>query len=139
MKQRHIITLSAIAALGLALLPGSAVSQQAAATHHRYLIRAVLTTEGMKDLQKRGATALRASVAKFVEAVGCKQESWYFDYTESTAYAFQDCPDEISNAALGAVSNAAGFARVTARPVLSAEDMDKALAKVGNARPPQQQ
>ena len=28
MNQRHIITLSAIAALGLALLPGSAVSQQ---------------------------------------------------------------------------------------------------------------
>ena len=35
--------------------------------------------------------------------------------------------------------NAAGLAHVTYRPVLSAEDTDKALAKSVEVRPPQQQ
>jgi hypothetical protein len=41
---------------------------------------------------------------------------------------------------LGAVSsNAAGYARVTIRPLLTAEEMDKAVAKWPPVRPPQQQ
>ena len=64
--------------LGLALPTGEAVSQQAGPTFHRYLVRAVLTAEGLKNLQKQPPTALKAGVAKFVESVGGKLEFWYF-------------------------------------------------------------
>jgi hypothetical protein len=93
----------------------------------------------MKNLQKQPPTALKAAVAKFDEAVGGKVLFWYFDYAESTAYSIVEFPDEVSAATAQAVANAGGFARVTSRPVLSAEDMDKALTKAGNIRVPQQQ
>lgn len=93
----------------------------------------------MKDLQRRSATALRAGVQKFDESAGCKLEAWYFDYTESANYGFVDCPDEIAMATISATANAAGFVRVTFRPVLTPEEMDKVLAKSVATRPPQQQ
>jgi uncharacterized protein with GYD domain len=139
MNRRDLLGLSAIAMMGFALLPGNAIAQQAGPTMHKYFIRAVLTSEGVKNLQKQPATALRAGVAKFAEAAGGKMEFWYFDYTENTAYSTINYPDEISAATTQLASNAAGFARVTIRPVLSAEDVDKALAKANTIRPPQQQ
>jgi uncharacterized protein with GYD domain len=125
--------------LGLALPTGEAVGQQAGPTLHRYLVRAVLTTEGLKNLQKQPPTALKAGVAKFVESVGGKLEFWFFDYGGSTAYSVIGYPDEIAAATAQLSTNAAGFAHVTIRPLLTAEEMDKAVAKVPPVRVPQQQ
>jgi uncharacterized protein with GYD domain len=125
--------------LGLALPTGEAVSQQAGPTLHRYLVRAVLTNEGLKNLQKQPPTALKAGVVKFVESVGGKLEFWFFDYGESTAYSVIGYPDEIAAATAQLSTNAAGFAHVTIRPLLTAEEMDKAVAKVPPVRVPQQQ
>jgi GYD domain len=140
MNRCNFFGLSTIALTGFALLSGPAsLAQQSGSGMHKYFFRAVLTTEGVKDIQKRSATALKTGVAKFDETVGCKLESWYFDYLENTTYGFADCPNEMAVATLSAASNAAGFARVTWRPVLSAEDADKALARSASTRPPQQQ
>ena len=125
--------------IGLAPPPGEAVAQPADATLHRYLVRAVLTAEGLKNLQKQPPTALKAGVAKFVESVGGKLEFWFFDYGAATAYSVIDYPDEIAAATAQLSTNAAGFARVTIRPLLSAEEMDKAVAKMPPVRVPQQQ
>src|SRR6516165_636155 len=46
--------------LGLVLPAGEAVGQQAGPTLHRYLVRAVLTADGLKNLQKQPPTALKA-------------------------------------------------------------------------------
>jgi uncharacterized protein with GYD domain len=140
-KQRRVaFAVASIVLLfaGLTLQQSAAVGQQAV-THHKYFLKAAFTADGMKNLQKQSATVFRAGVAKFFESVGGKLESWYFDYAESAAYAFVDYPDEISAAAAQATVNAAGLAHVTYRPVLSAEDADKALAKSVEVRPPQQQ
>src|SRR6516165_8875752 len=125
--------------LGLVLPAGEAVGQQAGPTLHRYLVRAVLTADGLKNLQKQPTTALKAGVVKFVESVGDKLEFWYFDYGAATAYSVIDYPDEVAAATAQLSSNAAGYARVTIRPLLTAEEMDKAVAKWPPVRPPQQQ
>jgi uncharacterized protein with GYD domain len=125
--------------LGLVLPTGEAVSQQAGPTFHRYMVRAVLTAEGLKNLQKQPPTALKAGVAKFVESVGGKLEFWYFDYGAATAYSVIDYPDEVSAATAQLSTNAAGYARVIIRPLLTAEELDKAVAKWPPVRPPQQQ
>jgi uncharacterized protein with GYD domain len=126
--------------LGLALPTGDAVAQQqTGSTLHRYLVRAELTAEGLRNLQKQPPTALKAGVAKFVESVGGKLEFWYFDYGEATAYSIIYYPDEIAAATAQLSTNSAGFARVRIRPLLSAEEMDKAVAKVPPGRVPQQQ
>jgi hypothetical protein len=68
-----VITMRTLTALplllGLALPTGEAIGQQAGTTFHRYLVRAVLTAEGLKNLQNQPATALKAGVTKFVESV----------------------------------------------------------------------
>jgi uncharacterized protein with GYD domain len=125
--------------MGVALPAGEAAAQPAESTLHRYLVRAVLTAEGLKNLQKQPPTALKAGVAKFVESVGGKLEFWFFDYGAATAYSVIDYPDEIAAATAQLSTNAAGFARVTIRPLLSAEEMDKAVAKMPPVRVPQQQ
>ena len=125
--------------IGVALPAGEAAAQPADANLHRYLVRAVLTAEGLKNLQKQPPTALKAGVAKFVESVGGKLEFWFFDYGAATAYSVIDYPDEIAAATAQLSTNAAGFARVTIRPLLSAEEMDKAVAKMPPVRVPQQQ
>ena len=134
------LTLTAGLVLGFAVLNGEAIAQQqTGSTLHRYLVRAELTAEGLKNLQKQPPTALKAGVAKFVESVGGKLEFWFFDYGESTAYSIIYYPDEIAAATAQLSTNAAGFARVRTRPLLSAEEMDKAVAKVPPVRVPQQQ
>jgi hypothetical protein len=60
-------TTVALLFLGLALPSGEAVAQQAGPTLHRYLVRAVLTTEGLKNLQKQPPTALKAGVGRLYE------------------------------------------------------------------------
>ena len=88
-------------------------------------------------MHKQPPTALRAGVAKSVESVGGKLEVWYFDYGTTTAWSIIDYPDEISAAAAQMTTNAAAFAHVTLMPLMTAEDADKALAKI--TTPPQQQ
>ena len=141
MKKRRIALAmtSFVLLLSGLTLPVSAALGQEAAIHRVYFLKAAFTADGMKNLQKQSATVFRAGVAKFFGSVGGKLESWYFDYGESAAYAFVDYPDEIAAAAAQATVNAAGLAHVTYRPVLSAEDADKALAKSVEVRPPQQQ
>jgi uncharacterized protein with GYD domain len=142
MRRFTVLTLTTglLLFLGLNLPNGDAVAQQqTGSTVHRYLVRADLTAEGIKNLQKQPPTALKAGVAKFVESVGGRLEFWYFDYGEATAYSVIYYPDEIAAATAQLSTNAAGFARVRIRPLLSAEETDKAVAKMPPIRVPQQQ
>jgi uncharacterized protein with GYD domain len=137
MSRSKSFLVATIAIIGLAVLPNGAHAQQATPTVHRYLTRAVLTAEGVKNLQKQPPTALRAAVAKLVGSVGGKLETWYFDYTGTTGYGIIDYPDEISAAVTQITVNGAGFAHVTMTPLISAEDADKAVARM--THPPQLQ
>src|SRR5262249_20841599 len=125
--------------MAVAASSDGAFAQQASVVSHRYLFQAAFTPEGIKNLQKQSATGFKAGVSKFFASVGGQLESWYYDYAENTAYGFVIYPDEVGAAAAQASVNAAGFAKVTYRPVLSAEDADRAFAKSVAARPPQQQ
>src|SRR5262245_20773295 len=136
MKTRYTV---ALLLLGLVLPTGEAVSQQAGPTFHRYLVRAALTAEGLKNLKKQPPTALKAGVAKFVESAGGKLEFWYFDYAGAPPYSVIQYPDEIAAATAQLVRKSAGFARVTIRPLLTAEEMDKAVEKWHPIRIPQEQ
>jgi uncharacterized protein with GYD domain len=133
------LTTALLLTLGIALLAEQANGQPAGPGLHRYLVRAVLTAEGIKNLRQQPPTALKAGVAKFVESVGGKLEFWFFDFGNSTAYSVIDYPDEVAAATAQLSTNAAGFAHVTIRPLLSAEEMDEAVAKLPPIRVPQEQ
>jgi uncharacterized protein with GYD domain len=125
--------------LGIVLPADYANGQPAGPGLHRYLVRAVLTAEGIKNLRKQPPSALKAGVAKFVESVGGKLEFWFFDFGNTTAYSVIDYPDEIAAATAQLSTNSAGFAHVTIRPLLSAQEMDQAVEKLPPIRVPQEQ
>jgi uncharacterized protein with GYD domain len=137
MSRRGTLTLSVITLSVLALLPLGATAQQAGPAMHKYLSRAVFTPEGIKNLQKQPPTALKAGIAKFAESVGGKLESWYFDFATHTGWAIIEYPDDVAAAAAQLTANGAGFANVTLTPIMTAEEADKAVAKI--TKPPQQQ
>ena len=114
MDQRIAFSFTSVPILlaAIALVASPALGQQGEQSHHRYFVSAELTVEGMKNLQKQSATGLRAGVAKFAEAAGCKLKSWYFEPGASTARTIVDCSSEVGAAALQVSSNAAGFAHV---------------------------
>jgi uncharacterized protein with GYD domain len=137
MNFRTITTLSALWTLGLAITP--AQSQQPQPDLRVFLAKIELTTAGLKNLQKQPPTALRAGVAKFIQSVGGKLDAWYFDYADTTAYAIVGFPDETSAATAQVSTNSSGFVRVRLRPLMTAEDADKAVSKMPAASSPQQQ
>jgi hypothetical protein len=123
----------ALAVLGVFALPVTANAQ------HKFVYRADMTAEGLKDLQKRTAIGLRANVIKAAESAGCKQEYWYYDPLTSTAYGGVDCQSDGAPAVIVTAVNASGFVKLTYRAVLTAEQMDALLAKSPNYRVPQNQ
>ena len=139
MNRPSLLVSSMIAAIGFALLPGNAIAQQAGTTMHKYLSRAVITSEGIKNFQKQKPTALKAGIAKFAESVGGKLEVWYFDYANHIGWAIIDYPDDVAAAAAAMTIQAAGFATITLTPLITAEEADKAFEKSAITRPPQLQ
>jgi uncharacterized protein with GYD domain len=123
----------------IASLSGSAMAQQAQPTLQKYLSRAVITPEGIRNFQKQKPTALKAGIAKFAESVGGKLEVWYFDFANHIGWGIIDYPDNVSAAAAIMTIQAAGFANVTLTPLITAEEADKAFEKSAVTRPPQLQ
>jgi hypothetical protein len=122
-----------LALLGVFAFPATASAQ------HKFVYRAELTTEGVKDLKNRTAVGLRANIIKAAESVGCKQEYWYFDPLTSIGFGGVDCQSETAPVSIVMAVNAAGFAKLQYRAVLTAEQLDAVLSKNPGTRAPQNQ
>jgi uncharacterized protein with GYD domain len=102
----------------------------------KFLIEASLTTEGVKGIQSEGGTARRDAVARAMESVGGRLESFYFAFGESDAFIVVDVPDAATAAALSLAVNASGTSRTRTTPLLTCEEMDAAAKKGIDYRPP---
>ena len=98
----------------------------------KYLVRLSFKPEGLRQvLTKAKATGLRAAVAKLVEAAGGKLEAWYFAFGDDDVVAVLDLPDNVAAASLSVAANAAGFVSLRVTPLLTPDEMDKAIEKSG--------
>jgi uncharacterized protein with GYD domain len=102
----------------------------------KYLIQASFTAEGLKGLQKDKASGRRTAVATAVESLGGKLESFHFCFGEDDVISIFDLPDNVSIAALSLTASASGLVRTRTTPLLTVEEVDKALAKNPNYRAP---
>jgi uncharacterized protein with GYD domain len=102
----------------------------------KYLIAANYTAEGLRGLQRDKASGRRQAVTAAVEGVGGKIECFYNALGEHDAYVIVDLPDHVTAAALGIAVSAAGLARTQTTALLTTEEVDQALAKTVNYRPP---
>jgi uncharacterized protein with GYD domain len=102
----------------------------------KFLWQASYTAQGVQGLQKEGATARRAAVQRLTEQAGGKLEAFYFAIGESDAYVIADLPDIATAVAVSVAVNAAGTVKLRTVRLLTPEEMDGALKKTVDYRPP---
>lgn len=93
----------------------------------KYLMQASYTVEGIKGLVKDSASGRRADVQSAVKAVGGKVEAFYYAFGADDAVIILDLPDNVTAAALSLTTSGSGAVRVRTTPLLTVEDVDKAL------------
>jgi uncharacterized protein with GYD domain len=102
----------------------------------RFLFEASYTFEGVKGVQREGGSSRRDAVAKAVESVGGRLESFYFAFGDRDAYVIADLPDNESATAVSLAVNASGALTARTRVLLSPEEVDAAGKRSVGYRPP---
>jgi uncharacterized protein with GYD domain len=100
----------------------------------KYLIQASYTAEGLKGLQKDKASGRRTAVGSAVETLGGKLEATYYTFGQDDVIV--DLPDNTAASSLSLAVSASGLVRTKTTPLLTVEEVDKALAKNINYRAP---
>jgi uncharacterized protein with GYD domain len=96
----------------------------------KYLIRVSFKPEGIREvLTKAKATGLRAAVEKLAVAAGGKLEAWYLAFGPDDVIAIVELPDNVAAASVSVAANAAGFVALSVTPLLTPDEMDKAIEK----------
>lgn len=93
----------------------------------KYLIQASYTAEGVQGLVKDGAAGRRAVVQAATKAAGGKLEAFYYAFGEHDAVIIVDLPDNVTAAALCLTTAGTGAVRIKTTPLLTIEEVDKAI------------
>jgi uncharacterized protein with GYD domain len=102
----------------------------------KYLFETHYTVEGAKGVAREGGTGRRAAIAKMLEGLGGKLETFYYAFGDVDAYVIVDVPDSVTVAAIALAVNQGGGATVKTVILISPEDMDKAAKKLVDYRAP---
>jgi uncharacterized protein with GYD domain len=93
----------------------------------KYLLQASYTTAGIQGLVGDSASGRRADLQAAVKAVGGKIEALYFAFGADDVIIILDLPDNVTAAAVGLTTSGSGAVRVRTTPLLTVEEVDKAL------------
>ena len=95
----------------------------------KYMFQASYTAEGVKGLIKDTASGRRDAVKAAAKAVGGKLESFHFCFGKDDVVVIIDLPDNVAAASLATAIGATGLVRGRTTPLLTVEEVDKALTK----------
>ena len=104
----------------------------------KFLFETTYTTDGIKGLMRDKAAARRQANEKLLESVDGKLEAFYFAMGDHDVITIVDLPDAATAAAISFTGSATGLFRVTTTPLLTVEEVDRALAKKLTFRAPGQ-
>ncbi|MFN2544091.1 MAG: GYD domain-containing protein [Actinomycetota bacterium] len=102
----------------------------------RYLLRVSYTADGLKGVLKEGGSARRDAARQVVESVGGTMDSFYFAWGDTDAYLVANMPDAESAAAAAMTVSASGAAMCSTTVLIEPEEMDRAVQKHAEYRPP---
>jgi uncharacterized protein with GYD domain len=102
----------------------------------KFLVQATYTADGLRGLQKDKASGRREAVTKAVKSLDGQIEALYGAFGEHDVVMIVDLPDAASAAAMSITASASGFMRTRVTPLMTVEEMDRALAKSPTFRPP---
>jgi uncharacterized protein with GYD domain len=102
----------------------------------KYLLHGSYTLEGLKGLIKEGGTGRRKATENWAKSLGGKLEAYYFAFGGNDFYAIADLPDNVSTCAGVIAGNASGAANITTVVLLTPDEVDQAVKKTVDYRPP---
>ncbi len=102
----------------------------------KYLVRATLTSAGVKGLLKEGGSRRREAVKALAEGAGGSLEAFYFAFGDDDVYAILELPDSVSAAAASLAVNASGVVSSKIVVLLTPEEVDEATKKTVAYRAP---
>jgi uncharacterized protein with GYD domain len=102
----------------------------------KFLVEGTYTAEGLRALAKDKASGRLAAVKDALASLGGKLEGLYYSLGEADIYAFCDCPDHVTAAALALAASSSGLIRTKTIALLTVEEADRALAMKSSYRAP---
>lgn len=87
-------------------------------------------------MAKDKATGRKAAVQAAMKALKGKVECMYFSFGADDAVLIVDAPDNVSAAAVSLTASMSGLVRIRTTPLLTAEEVDQALAMPSKYRAP---
>lgn len=104
----------------------------------KYLFQASYTEAGLKGLLKEGGSKRREAVEQTVKGLGGTLEAFYYAFGDRDVFAIADLPDNVSTTAFSLMVNAAGTAKVKTTVLITPKEVDQAVKKSVDYRPPGQ-
>jgi uncharacterized protein with GYD domain len=102
----------------------------------KFLFKVSYTLEGIKGVQSEGGSSRRDASAQVAESVGGRLEAFYFAFGDRDVYEILDLPDNESAAAVAVTATAAGGVTVETVVLLTPEEVDAAMQRSVEYRPP---
>lgn len=102
----------------------------------KYLYHGSYTEEGLKGLIKDGGTKRREAVKQATESLGGKLEAFYYAFGDKDFYFIADTPDAVSSLTASILANASGTVKVKITVLITPEEVDEAVKKTLDWRPP---
>lgn len=102
----------------------------------KYLFLTSYNAEGTRGLLKEGGSKRRKVAEDVAKAAGGRLEAFYFAFGEFDACAILDLPDGAGVAAASLAVNASGAVTNKTIVLMTAEEMDAAVKKAPQYRPP---
>jgi uncharacterized protein with GYD domain len=102
----------------------------------KYLIQANYVGEGVKGLLKDGGTSRRAAVEKLFQSQGGTLETFYYAFGDTDCYVIGELPDNATMSAVALTIGASGVVTVKTTVLMTPEEIDQAVKKTPNYRPP---
>ena len=104
----------------------------------KYLLHGSYTEEGLKGLLKEGGTKRMEATKKAIESIGGKLEAYYYAFGENDYYLIVDQPESVNVIAGILIANATGTVKLKTTVLITPEEVDQAVKKTMDWRPPGQ-
>lgn len=102
----------------------------------KYLFYGSYTPEGFAGLMEDGGSSRIEAAKQALGSVGGTLEAFYFSFGEHDFYILVDLPDNVTTTAVTLVGNVSGTFTINGVALLTAEEMDEAVKKSVDFRPP---
>ena len=102
----------------------------------KYLFHGSYTPEGFRGLLDEGGSKRREAAEQALKSVGGTLEAFYFSFGDNDFYIIVDLPDNVSTTAVSFVGNVSGSFRIKTIVLLTPEEVDEAIKKSVDFRPP---